>query len=73
MLAPQQTIMLACANLRCGGAAANIKYSNFEHPIFQGRRRNRHAIGVKIVQNFLYFAPPTCRVLFPLPSYFSSS
>ena len=39
MLAPQQTIMGASANLRSEGAAANIKCFDFEHPTFQGRWR----------------------------------
>ena len=37
MLAPQQTIVWACAKLRCEGATANLKYSNFEPPTFQDR------------------------------------
>ena len=36
MLAPQQTIVLACANLRCEGATANLWYFNYEHPTLQG-------------------------------------
>ena len=39
MLAPQQTIMRASANLRCEGATANLWYFNFERPTFQGRCR----------------------------------
>ena len=39
MQAPQQTIVWACANLRCKGATANLWYFNFERPIFQGRCR----------------------------------
>ena len=39
MLAPQQTMMRANANLRCEGAAASLQalgFLDFEHPTLQG-------------------------------------
>ena len=42
MLAPQQTIMLASANLRCEGAGASLPtliFLDFEHPTLQGQKR----------------------------------
>ena len=42
MLAPQQTIMLASANLRCEGADASLPtliFLYFEHPTLQGQKR----------------------------------
>ena len=42
MLAPQQTIMRASANLRCEGAGASLPtliFLYFEHPTLQGQKR----------------------------------
>ena len=43
MLAPQHTIMLASANLRCEGAGAflpTLIFLDFEHPTLYGQKRD---------------------------------